>query len=431
MKFPLPSSRLRWAVLLFSCVLALLLSYLGLRNAFAAHDLGLDTRAGYERAVRLEPANARNWYLLGRSYLYDIEQPDPARAIEALGKAVAVDPYSAEALVDLATAYDGDGETARAREAFLAAQRVYPLSADVCWSYGNFLLRQGEQDAAFREIRKAVELEPKRADEAFSRALRVQPDANILLDKAVPSATAAYLPILHSLSGAGDLNNAQLVWNRLIALHQQVPMSEMVYFIIELVHQFRTADAARAWTQAVSIMKNPPPPDPEGSLLWDGGFESGYAGGGFSWHFVPETNDVQISFDRSQKHSGEQSLRILFKGHRNLSFENACHNITPEAGKQYLLSAWVRTESLTSSQGVRLQISVFTGIKNESVATEEVHGTQPWKQIQQHWFAPPGGIYGSVCVGGFMRDIPGRDIQGAAWIDDVSLVPLDEASPTP
>jgi len=431
MKFPLSNSRMRGAVLLFSCVLALLLSYLGLRNAFAAHYLGLDTRAGYEHAVRLEPANARNWYLLGRSYLYDIEQPDPARAMQALQKAVALDPYSVEALLDLATGYDGEGQTARAREPFLAAQRAYPLSADVCWSYGNFLLRQGEQDAAFREIRKAVELEPKRADEAFSRALRVQPDANILLDKAVPPATAAYLPILHSLSDTGDLNNAQLVWNRLIALHQQVPMSEMVYFISELVHQIRIADAARAWTQAVSIMQNPPPPDPAGSLLWDGGFESGYAGGGFSWHFVPETNDVQISFDRSEKHSGEQSLRILFKGHRNLSFENGCHNITPEPGKQYLLSAWVRTESLTSSEGVRLQIFVFTNTKNESMTTEEVHGTQPWKQIQLPWVAPPGGIFGSVCVKRFMSDMPESDIQGAAWIDDVSLVPVDEASTKP
>src|SRR6266567_3129396 len=376
MKFPLSNSRMRGAVLLFSCVLALLLSYLGLRNAFAAHYLGLDTRAGYERAVRLEPANARNWYLLGRSYLYDIEQPDPARAIDALRKAVALDPYSVEALVDLAIAYDGEGETAHAREAFLAAQRVYPLSADVCWSYGNFLLRQGEQDAAFREIRKAVELEPKRADEAFSRALRVQPDANILLDKAVPSATAAYLPILHSLSGTGDLNNAILVWNRLIALQQQVPMSEMVYFINELVRQARIADAARAWTQAASIMKNPPPPDPAGSLLWDGGFESGYAGGGFSWHFSPATSDVQISFDQSEKHSGARSLRILFNGHRNISFEDACHDIAPEPGKKYLLSAWVKTQSLTSSEGVRLQIFVFSAAGTDRATTEEVHGTQ-------------------------------------------------------
>jgi hypothetical protein len=27
--------------------------------------------------------------------------------------------------------------------------------------------------------------------------------------------------------------------------------------------------------------------------------------------------------------------------------------------------------------------------------------------------------------------MPESDIQGAAWVDDVSLVPVDEASPTP
>jgi tetratricopeptide (TPR) repeat protein len=431
MNFALTSPRIRLLIVISSCALAIFLSYFGVRNAIATHYLNLDTRAGYERAVALEPANARNWFLLGRSYLYDFEQPEPALAVQSLRKAVALDPYSAEALLDLAAAYDGQGDTANARQAFLAAQSVYPLSADVAWSYGNFLLRQGEQDAAFREIRKAVELEPKRGAEAFSRALRVQPDVNVLLDKAVPPSAAVYLPILLSLSEVGGLDNAQRVWNRLIALRQKVPMSEMIFFINELIHQRRVADAVHAWDQAVSIMQNPPPPDPAGSLLWDGGFESGYNGGGFSWHFLPATSDVQISLDTSEKHSGERSLRILFNGHRNISFEDACHDVAPEPGKRYLLSAWVKTQSLSSSEGVRLQISAFTPTSAESVTTEDVHGTQPWKQVQLVWAAPPGAGFARVCVKRKMSDMPESDIQGAAWLDDISLLPMNEDSPKP
>ena len=430
MNFALTSPRIRLLVVISSCALAIFLSYFGVRNAIATYYLNLDTRAGYERAVTLEPANARNWFLLGRSYLYDFEQPEPALAVQSLRKAVALDPYSAEALLDLAAAYDGQGDTGNARQAFLAAQSVYPVSADVAWSYGNFLLRQGEQDAAFREIRKAVELEPKRAAEAFSRALRVQPDANVLLDKAMPPSAAVYLPILLSLTDVGDLDKAQLVWNRLIALRQKVPMSEMFFFIDELIHQKRVAEAVHAWDEAVSIMQNPPPADPAGSLLWDGGFESGYTGGGFSWHFLPATSDVQISFDPSEKHSGERSLRILFNGHRNISFEDACHDIAPEPGKRYLLSAWVKTQSLTSSEGVRLQILVFTPTSTESVTTEDVHGTQPWKQVQLVWVAPPGVGFGKVCVKRKMSDMPESDIQGAAWLDDISLLPMED-SPKP
>ncbi len=423
--------RIRVLIVVFSCALAIFLSYFGVRNAVATYYLNLDTRAGYERAAALEPGNARNWFLLGRSFLYDFEQPDPQRAVQSLSKAVALDPYSAEALLDLAAAYDGQGDTADARQAFLAAQRVYPLSADVAWSYGNFLLRQDQQDAAFGEIRKAVELEPKRAAEAFSRALRAQPDPNVVLDKAMPQSAAVYLPIVRLLSDVGDLGNAQIVWSRLIASRHTEPMSDMVFYINELIRQRRVANATGAWNEAVSIMQNPPPPDPAGSLLWDGGFESGYAGGGFSWHFSPATSDVQISFDQSEKHSGERSLRILFNGHRNISFEDACHNIAPEPGKKYLLSAWVQTQSLTSSEGVRLQIFVFTATGTDRVTTEEVHGTQPWKQIQMAWVAPPGAGFGSVCVKRNMSDMPESDIQGAAWLDDISMVPTNQGSPKP
>jgi tetratricopeptide (TPR) repeat protein len=431
MDIRLRTARTRGALLLLCCLLAAALGYFGLRNAFAAHELGLDTRAGYERAVRLEPANPRNWYLLGRSYLYDFEQPDTPRAIQALRKSIALDPNSAEALLDLAIAYDSEGDTAQAREAYLTAQRVYPLSADVSWSYGNFLLRQGEQDAAFREIHKTVELDPKRAAEAFSRALLAQPDATVVLGKAVPSTTTVYLAILHPLSAAGDLDNAQLVWDRLVSLHEKIQLRDVVSFFDGLLHQRRPAHAARMWSEAVSMMQDPPPPDPQGSLLWDGGFESGYVGGGFAWRFVPSTPNVQLSLDRSEKHSGEQSLRILFNGHENLNFEDGCHNITPEAGKRYLLTAWVKTQSLTSSEGVRLQIFVFTPTKNESVTTEEVHGTQDWKQISLSWTPPEGAEFGSVCMKRRMSDQPESDIQGAAWIDDVSLIPVNEAPAKP
>src|SRR5436305_14002164 len=100
MIFTLPGPRARVTLIVCSWLVAGFLFYFPLRNALAAYYLGLDTRAGYEKAVRLEPDHARDWYLLGRSYLYDFEQPDAERAVQALRKAVSLDPYSAEALLD-------------------------------------------------------------------------------------------------------------------------------------------------------------------------------------------------------------------------------------------------------------------------------------------------------------------------------------------
>jgi len=423
MNLPLANSRARVVLLVCCGALASPLGFFAVRNAIAAHYLERDTREGYERAVRLEPHNPRNWYLLGRSYLYDLEQPDPVKAVSALRKSVELDPYSAEAMLDLALAYDGEGETAQARAALASAQRVYPLSADVAWTYGNFLLRQGEPEAAFTQLRTALELDPKRAAEAFSRALQLQPDSNAVLDKLIPPTPATYLPILQMLSGAGDLETAQQVWFRLVGLQQKVPLREVVPFFDALTRARRPDQGARLWPQAVTIMENPPPADPPGSVLWDGGFESGFSGGGFSWHFTPVSRNVQISFDRAEKHSGEQSLRILFNGRENLNFEDACHSIVPEPGISYLVSGWVKTQSLTSSEGVRLQVGAFTKAGVVLVQSGEIHGTQPWTQLQLAWTAPQDAGLGSVCIRRKMSDMPGSDVQGAVWIDDVVMIP--------
>jgi len=428
MNLQLANPRARVVLLVCCSALALVLGFFAVRNALAAHYLGRDTRDGYERAVRLEPHNPRNWYLLGRSYLYDLEQPDPVKAVGALRKSVELDPYSAEAMLDLAIAYDSEGDTARARAALIAAQRVYPQSADVAWSFGNFLLRAGEQDAAFAQLHKALELDPKRAAEAFSRALQVQPDANVVLDKVVPPSAQTYVPILHMLSGAGDLDTAQVVWYRLIGLHPKVPLREIVAFFDALIRDRRPGDAQQLWPQAISIMENPPPADAAGSLLWDGGLESGFSGGGFSWQFTPVSRNVQISFDRVEKHSGEQSLRILFNGRENINFVDACHQFVPEPGQPYLLTGWVKTQSLTSSEGVRLQISAFTRTGEVTTQSNEIHGTQPWTQLSLSWTAPQDSGFGRVCARRKMSDMPGSDIQGAAWLDDVAMFPISASS---
>lgn len=426
MYIPLTSSRGRVLLMLCSGAMALVLGFLAIRNAAAAHYLDLDTRAGYERAVRLEPNNARNWYLLGRSYLYDLNEPDPVRAVQALRKAVELDPYSAEALLDLAAAYDGEGEASQARAAYVSAQRVYPLSAEVAWSYGNFLLRQGDTDSGLSELHKALELDPKRSAEAFTRAVRAIADVNLVLDKMVPARPEAYLPILRIVSDPNDLETAELVWYRLVALQARVPMHDMAPFFEALILARRPEDAARLWPQAVAIMQNPPPPEPEGSLLWDGSFESGYSGGGFGWQFTPVTRDTEISWDRGEKHSGGQSMRILFDGRGNIRFEDVCHPFVPEPGQRYLLSGWVKTQSLTSSEGVRLKINAFSGNGVVTAQSDEIHGTHDWTELKLSWRAPADSGFGSVCILRNMSDASGSNIQGAAWIDDVMMVRASE-----
>src|ERR1700737_4854619 len=86
------------------------LAFFSIRTAWATYQRELETGKGLERAAKLEPGNARNWYLLGRFLQYDLEQQDSARAIDSYRHALAIDPNSADTLLELGTAYELNGD---------------------------------------------------------------------------------------------------------------------------------------------------------------------------------------------------------------------------------------------------------------------------------------------------------------------------------
>ena len=77
----LSSNAQRAVLVAASFAAALFLSYFSIRNALATHYAGFGTAEAYERAVRLEPANPRNWYLLGRYWQNNLENPDALGAV--------------------------------------------------------------------------------------------------------------------------------------------------------------------------------------------------------------------------------------------------------------------------------------------------------------------------------------------------------------
>ena len=165
----------RGLIVLFSVLLGLWLSFSGIRAAIARNGAERDTANGLKLAVRLEPENPSYWYFLGRYQQYNLEQPNSALAIQSYQKAIALNPLATDAWLDLAMAYELDGKLDQARDAYLAAKKSYPGSAKVSWSYGNFLLRQGQQVQAYTELRRAIEADPRRGRIFTSLPLESQP----------------------------------------------------------------------------------------------------------------------------------------------------------------------------------------------------------------------------------------------------------------
>jgi tetratricopeptide (TPR) repeat protein len=419
----LSSSARRGALLVLALVAAVFLSYFSIRNALAVHYTDLQTLHGYERATRLEPRDFRNWYLLGRYWQYNLEETDTSRAIQAYLTSLSFNPRSANTWMDLAAAYESEGNLPSSLNAYLQAKKGYPISPEVAWRYGNFLLRQGELDTAFTEMRHAVEADHNLGAAAFSRSLHVEPNVEEILDRVLPQASDVYVGVISDQIADGHIGIALTVWDRLAAIHPRLRLQDAYYLTGDLIRRKKYADARRVWDQAVAFAGLVDLQGPAGSLLWDGGFESGLSGGSFTWRYPENFRAVQISIDTQEEHSGNHSLRLTFDGRSNIYFNHICHYVLVQPSTNYHFSAWVQTRKLTTDQGIRFELRPLGTQDTSVVVTRDVHGSEPWTQVETSWTSGKDVQEMQVCLLRYPSDQDRQRIRGAAWIDDVALVP--------
>jgi hypothetical protein len=419
----LSGSLARGMVVATAFLVGLWLSFFGIRAAIASHDADGNTAEQLEAAVRLEPGNPDYWYRLGRFELYNIEQPDALLAEESYRKAIALNPVATDAWLDLGTAYELDGRTDEAREAYAKAKKSYPVSADVSWRYGNFLLRQGEQAQAYSELRRAIEADPQRAPAAFSRAYRSNPNIDELLEQLLPANQRVYEGVLAEALSAKQLAVAKTVWARLLLLHPRLTLLEVDGLVSELLLAGEFSNARRVWDEAVGTMKLPALLPLPGSVVWDPSFESGVNGSSFSWVFQPIAQGVSIALDKTEKHSGSQSLRLSFDGKHNPDLEAACTLAIVEPENTYRFSGWIMTKDHTTEHGVGFRIHSYGRSEAPAVNTNQIYGTNPFTQIEQTWTAGPDIHRVRICVTREPSDDRTVRISGSAWVDDVNLLP--------
>jgi hypothetical protein len=130
-----------------------------------------------------------------------------------------------------------------------------------------------------------------------------------------------------------------------------------------------------------------------------------------------------ITLDRKEKHSGNRSLRLTFNGLRNVNFSDVCQYVAVEPSTSYWFSAWVRTQDISTDQGVRFGLHSVGDSENSIAWTEDVRGTQPWTQVKFLWTSGSDVRELQLCVSRLPSAKFDSKIGGSAWIDDVALVP--------
>lgn len=121
-----------------------------------------DAVAAFNRAAEADPSQFAVWAQLGRAYSL-AEQPE--QGIEAYQKAIALKPEEAGTYNNLGQLYVKLGRMEEARKAFETAAQINPAQAgQFYYNLGVTFYNGGDLLAAVEPLRKATEIDPKRAD---------------------------------------------------------------------------------------------------------------------------------------------------------------------------------------------------------------------------------------------------------------------------
>lgn len=425
-----------------------------------ALTLGASTvPAALQHALALDPANPEIEHRLGMVLFYSDALGDRDAALRHLRRAAELSPQEALYWSDLAAICEAQGDGLCADDAVARSVKSSPMTPRLYWSAANHDLRAGHQSEALETFRHLLELDPAYANAAFRVCLQVlgKPDVverGILATNHNPHVSMSFVNLASSL---GSDDSAYEEWRRLASADdtdraegggpaadsRPLSLTEVAPYFDHLVDSGRESEAVAVWSDlerlhVVGAPDQGPREDVRSStdagrgsqLVFNGGFEQKSLNLGFDWRYNPEPF---ISVSRSNSaHSGGHSLRVEFTGERNQEYDPIFEIVPVEPDRSYVLSAFVRSQSITSDTGPRLRVRDLDCVTASclDVSSAGVTANTPWHAVSLDFTTEPQTRFVRLSIWRpRSRGYP-AEISGVFWVDDVSIIarPMEAAA---
>jgi tetratricopeptide (TPR) repeat protein len=385
----------------------------------------------YSRAIKLDPGNAKFWWMRGRLQYYSLDSADPNKAVHDYRKALSLNPYLDRAWTDLAEYLERIGNNKDAETALDNAIRVHRYSPIIHWQAGNYFLRAGNLPRMYDSFKTAITYDTEKLGIAVQMAWNVDVDRTKILQKLVPDIMTVNMAYFNYLVSNGELDLARPAWER--ALKNEIPedyefkASTSFAYINRLLAANRVEDAERVWAEVLRrigrykerpIIKTPGLPD-VAELMWNNSFENEIVNGGLGWSMAKSPN-VQFEMDRTNCMDGLKCLKIEFGG-TNLLFSHLTQIVPIPRSGDYLFEFNFRADGLTTDQRPYFSIQGYPDASGAVLHTDPLPESAEWT-VKSYGFSVKEGCKAIRLT--LLRNPSSKfdnQIKGAMWLDSVSI----------
>jgi len=424
-----------WRAILFLVpivAISLGLGWEAIRVARVTSRLETISITDLEKALLRDPNNADLVHRLGLVYTFDPTDLNLSAAVKYLRQAVELNPHHWDYWADLGTACDFVGNVACSDEAFERAVVLNPMTPALLWSAGNHYFLTDRPERAFPYFRRLLELSPEYLDNTFRLCIRATRDPQAVYAGVVPHGKNASVrfAFLMFLSSSADYENAMKIWGQMIAGPDRSPnMSLVKHFLDFLIDHNQIQDASLVWNdlQRAGVVL-PPPNSHSADLLYNGGFEGQPLNTGFDWR-ASNSQDLAYDFSDPSAYKGGKCLRIDFVFGRNAEYDLVNQVVRIQPSTRYQLTAYVRSDNLTSSSGPRLRVDEMGCADCTARTSDPTVGTTAWHPIDVEFMTQPQTQAVRVSFWRPKELASSQDITGTVWLDEVTLRAVDAPGP--
>ena len=356
---PLNGLKIFWPVLRFTagaglCVVFLLLIWnagrSGLSSLLSNYGASTNHLEVANAAVNLSPNDPESHYL--RATVLEANR-EPEEAIKEYRQAASLRPDDYVLWLGLAQACELKGDTSCAIAAAKQAVPLAPYYAQPHWQLGNILVRAGQAEEGFGELRLAAASNPTLLPAIIDLAWQLsRGNAQYVMRAVQPRTPAAYQAVAECFKKHGQVTDA-------IAAMRSAGSTADDYrraYVGELLAAKRFADAYAVWSISHPLANES---DAGGPIMSDPGFEqeSNLDETGFGWRTQNKPPTVTLALDIANPKEGKSSLRVEFSGESDPGIPIISQLVLVEPNSRYQLHFVARTESIVSGGLPRVAVA--------------------------------------------------------------------------